>query len=79
MITKNQSLLKDLADVKFQECATMQDLYYDFATRYESSSVDSSANYFELLKAKGAKELFFKAVMARDNFEKMAEHLDDFF
>ena len=52
---------------------------YDFAKRYEKGDVDSTEDYFSLLKEKGAEELFLKALMRRDDFEKMAEHLDDFF
>ena len=41
--------------------------------------MDSVDKYFALLKEKGAQPLFLKALMRRDDFEKMAEHLDDFF
>ena len=78
-IEKNQSLLKDLDDLEFQEKATMQDLYFDFATRYENGDVESSDKYFVLLKEAGAKSLWLKALQRREEFEKMSEHLDDFF
>ena len=52
---------------------------FDFATRYEGKDVDGTQHYFDLLKEKGAKELFFKATWWRDDFDKMAEHLDDHF
>ena len=78
-IQRNQELRKDLSDVEFQGKATMQELYHDFAVRYENAEVDSVEKYFALLKDEGAHTLFYKALMQRDNFEKMAEHLDDYF
>ena len=57
----------------------MQDLYHDFAIRYEKGDVDDPDQYFTLLKEKGAQELFYRALQRRDEFERMAEHLDDHF
>ena len=51
----------------------------DFATRYKEAEVDSVDNYFNLLEEAGAEELFFRCLMRRDDFEKMAEHLDEHF
>ena len=54
LIEKNQSLIKDLSDIEFQEQATMEELYNDFGTRYEKADLDSVDGYFKLLKKKGA-------------------------
>ena len=67
-ITKNQSLRKDLSDLTFQEQATMQDLYFDFANRYEKADIDSVDKYFAVLKEEGAHELFYKSLMRRNEF-----------
>ena len=49
-IEKNQSLKRNLEDLEFQDTATLPNLLFDFATRYESTEVDSTDKYFALLK-----------------------------
>ena len=46
--------------------------------RYKLGEVNTTDSYFSLLESHGADRLFLEAIMKRDDFEKMAEHLDDY-
>ena len=55
----------------------MKQLTHDFGTRYKRGDINGVDQYFTLLEEKGAERLFFEALMKRDEFEKLAEALDD--
>ena len=71
-------MIKNPSDLEFQEKGTFKELKHDFSMRYFKGEIDSTQSYFKLLQEKGAYRLFFDAVERSDDFDKMAEHLDDF-
>ena len=46
--------------------------------RYKRGEIETADKYFKMLEEKQADRLFLEAIMRRDEFEKMAEYLDDY-
>ena len=53
-------------------------MIHDFAMRYEAGDIDSPDKYFHLLREAGAKRCWLEAMMKREDFDKMADNMDDF-
>ena len=46
--------------------------------RYKKGEIETADAYFNFLENNSADRLFLDAIMKSEDFEKMAEHLDDY-
>jgi len=77
-LAASASLLRDFTDPEFLKTGTQKQLLMDFFMRYKRGDIESTDEYFKFLEEKQADRLFFEAIMKREDFEKCAEHLDDY-
>ena len=77
-LQQSASLIKDFSDQEFLKEGTMKQLLHDFGTRYKRGDVESVDKYFNMLEDNGADRLFLDAIVKRNEFDQMAEALDDY-
>ena len=46
--------------------------------RYKQGDIESADKYFKFIEDQAADKLLFEAIKRKDEFEKLAENLDDY-